>query len=79
MIPVKCFTCGTVLANKYRTYKLKVRERKMELGIETDKIHYLTKDKCEKTIEGIIMDDFDIHNICCRRIMLTNTDDVKFH
>ena len=27
IIPVKCVTCGTVLANKYRFYQEKVREK----------------------------------------------------
>ena len=29
IIPIKCFTCGTVLANKYRYYCEEVRQRKM--------------------------------------------------
>ena len=29
IIPVKCFTCGTVIANKYRYYCEEVRKRKM--------------------------------------------------
>ena len=28
IIPVKCFTCGNVLANKYRWYQSEVRKLK---------------------------------------------------
>jgi len=74
MIPIKCCTCGNVLANKYRTFRLKVRAKKIAIEEDVDKMNYLTKDNCEKTIEGQILDEFDIMNFCCRRIMLTSTE-----
>ncbi len=30
IIPIKCFTCGTVLANKYRYYQDEVRKIKID-------------------------------------------------
>ena len=30
IIPVKCFTCGNVLANKYRYYLSEVRKQKLQ-------------------------------------------------
>ena len=30
IIPVKCYTCGKVIADKYRYYLNKVREKKLE-------------------------------------------------
>ena len=32
IIPVKCFTCGKVLANKYLYYIKEVRKKKIESG-----------------------------------------------
>ena len=29
IIPIKCFTCGMVLADKYRYYLAEVRKRKL--------------------------------------------------
>jgi len=29
IIPVKCFTCGMVLADKYRYYQAEVRKKKL--------------------------------------------------
>ena len=42
IIPVKCFTCGKVLGNKYEYYQKEVRRLKMARGMEVDKVVYLT-------------------------------------
>jgi DNA-directed RNA polymerase I, II, and III subunit RPABC5 len=42
IIPVKCCTCGTVLADKYRFYLAEVRRIKMQRGIDVNKEVYLT-------------------------------------
>ena len=34
IIPIKCFTCGTVLADKYRFYLQEVRKIKFEEKLE---------------------------------------------
>ena len=72
IIPVKCFTCGNVLANKYRFYLKEVRKQKVGLPIE--QVNYLTADNMDKSIEGEILDKMNIHKICCRRHMLTHVD-----
>jgi DNA-directed RNA polymerase subunit N (RpoN/RPB10) len=74
IIPVKCFTCGNVLADKYRYYLSEVRALKIENGFKIDKVVYLTKEKKEKTPEGIVLDRLGLHNVCCRRHMLTHVD-----
>ena len=74
IIPVKCFTCGMVLADKYRFYQYEVRRIKLSQGLKVDKVVYLTKDKIEKTPEGVVLDDLGLHNVCCRRHMLTHVD-----
>ena len=74
IIPVKCFTCGMVLADKYRYYQNEVRRIKLLNGKSTEKVIYLTKGNAEKTIEGTVLDDLVLHNVCCRRHMLTHVD-----
>ena len=32
IIPIKCFTCGMVLADKYRYYKMKLEDRSYYKG-----------------------------------------------
>ena len=74
IIPVKCFTCGKVLADKYRYYQQEVRQIKISKGIDTNKVIYLTKDNIEKTPEGIVLDKLKLTKYCCRRHMLTHVD-----
>lgn len=73
-IPVKCFTCGNVLANKYFAYKEEVRKRKISKGESPDKIVYLTYSHTEKSIEGQVLDELKLTKMCCRGIMLTHVD-----
>jgi DNA-directed RNA polymerase I, II, and III subunit RPABC5 len=74
IIPIKCFTCGNVLADKYRFYQDKVRQRKIKAGLDVDKVVYLTKKTAEKTAEGHVLDELLLFNACCRRHMLTHVD-----
>ena len=74
IIPVKCFTCGCVLADKYRFYQDRVRKMKIQKGVTVDKVIYLTKKNIEKTAEGIVLDELGLYDPCCRRHMLTHVD-----
>jgi DNA-directed RNA polymerase subunit N (RpoN/RPB10) len=74
IIPVKCFTCGNVLGNKYEFYKRKVREMKMKKKEDVDEVVYLTIENTNKTVEGKVLDELQLNKMCCRRHMLTHVD-----
>jgi DNA-directed RNA polymerase I, II, and III subunit RPABC5 len=74
IIPIKCFTCGNVLANKYRYYLDEVRKIKLSKGLDVNKVEYFTKENMEKAVNGIVLDNMRITNVCCRRHMLTHVD-----
>ena len=79
IIPVKCVTCGKVIADKYRYYLNKVREKKLEEqpggdDVSIDKVLYLTKHNIKKTPEGQVLDDIGFTKMCCRRHFLTHVD-----
>ena len=74
IIPVKCFTCGKVLADKYRYYLEEVRKLKNENGGDTDDVVYLTKAHTQKSREGKVMDDLGLVRVCCRRHFMTHVD-----
>ena len=74
IIPVKCFTCGNVLADKYEYYKRKVRENKIKKKQDLEEVVYLTPENTEKTIEGKTLDELGQDKMCCRRHMLTHVD-----
>lgn len=74
IIPIKCFTCGNVLADKYRYYQQEVRRLKIAKDMKVDKVIYLTKENTEKTPEGVVLDNLGLKKGCCRRHMLTHVD-----
>ena len=80
IIPIKCVTCGNVIANKYRYYLEQVRKKKLDkMGAGEDsgfisKTIYLTKDNAVKTPEGEVLDELKLMKMCCRRHMLTHVD-----
>jgi len=83
IIPVKCFTCGNVIGNKYLYYVNKVIELKRDKNLDHENIQYLTNeemDKFEKTktleksVEGQVLDELKLTKQCCRRHMLTHVD-----
>lgn len=74
IIPIKCFTCGKVLADKYRYYLAEVRKIKLSRDLDVDKVIYLTAEYIDKTPEGEVMDALGLTKMCCRRHMLTHVD-----
>ena len=74
IIPVKCFTCGEVLADMYRYFVREVRKMKSAKNMEIDNVIYLTKVQTDKTPEGEVLDRLQLNKICCRRLMLTHVD-----
>jgi len=75
IIPIRCFTCGMVLADKYRYYQINVRERKLNSKKgNQDKVTYLTPEFRQKGIEGQVLDELKLTNMCCRTHFLTHVD-----
>ena len=74
IIPVRCFTCGKVLANKYEYFLAEVKKQKMANEMQVDKVIYLTRNFADKTPEGIVLDTLQLNKPCCRRHMLTHVN-----
>lgn len=74
IIPVKCFTCGNLLANKYLYYLNKVAELKKTQNKQNENIEYLTEDNMDVSVEGKVLNDLGLKKQCCRRHMLTHVD-----
>tara|TARA_Y100000992_G_scaffold176973_1_gene119289 strand:- start:346 stop:579 length:234 start_codon:yes stop_codon:yes gene_type:complete len=73
IIPVKCFTCGNVIGDKYLYYVKTVAEEKKKENVE-ENFQYLTNDNMEKSIEGKVLDKIKLTKQCCRRHMLSHVD-----
>jgi len=74
IIPVKCFTCGMLLADKYLYYCKEVRKIKIQNEMPLEEDIYLDENNIKKTPEGEVLDKLNLTKMCCRRHMLTHVD-----
>ena len=73
IIPIRCFTCGKILADKYYTYLDLVR-KDPETKDRKENILILGADEISKTPEGRALDKLGLIRYCCRRHVLTHVD-----
>lgn len=81
IIPIRCFTCGKVVADKYDFYMDKVSKLEKEKNAEginvasTSKAPPVKKDKYfDSVYTGEILNSIGLTRYCCRRHMLTTVD-----
>ena len=74
IIPIKCFSCGKVLADKYMYYLSEVKKQKLANNEDLDEVIYLTKSNAVKSAEGRVLDKLNLNKMCCRRHMLAHVD-----
>lgn len=73
IIPVRCYTCGKMLADKYQYYESELLRKKLALNKDEDPlIININADEVKKTIAGEIMDELGLMRMCCRKVMLTS-------
>lgn len=68
IIPVRCFTCGKVLADKWNFYKNELKKTK------EDTIINVNAKTVQHTPEGKALDKLGLKRYCCRRAMLSHVD-----
>jgi len=69
---VKCFTCGKVIGDKYNYYISEISKRKGY--VKEEEIQYLDESSIDKTVEGVILDELKLTDMCCRRHFLTHVN-----
>lgn len=80
LIPVRCFSCGSMISCKYVSFMKKVDEYRTEQQPDSSVLDFeslnkkLESDEVEPTPEFKAMADLKIHRMCCRRHMLCNVD-----
>jgi DNA-directed RNA polymerase subunit N (RpoN/RPB10) len=78
IIPVRCYTCGKMLANKYEYYESELLRKKMALNKDEDPlIININADEIKKTIAGEILDELGLTRMCCRKVMLTSINIIE--
>ena len=71
IIPVRCFTCGKVIGDKYEWF---INEAKKETGNSDPSILDVNAKTIEKTKHGKLLDKLELNRYCCRRIILGHVD-----
>jgi len=79
IIPVRCFTCGKVLANKWTTYQKRLVESKEAHESEEAESSEPAADGTrpaflDSHFQKKILDDLGLDRMCCRRHMLSHVD-----
>ena len=76
IIPIRCFTCGTILADKWEYFKNKSEE--LEKRAKTDESVVMTDiEFFDKSAKGQVLDELKLTKYCCRRHMLGHVDLVE--
>ena len=83
MIPIRCFTCGFVVGDKWIPYITELQKLKNESKENIDdtlELTYLDVNlKVQtKSVEGKLLDEMKIHKYCCRRMMLSNVHLISY-
>jgi len=71
IIPVRCVSCGKLLADKWDYYKRKLREAN---GDGFGKRTYFAGGEVPDTAERRIFDELHLTRYCCRKVLLTHVD-----
>jgi|LauGreDrversion4_2_1035121.scaffolds.fasta_scaffold174250_3 DNA-directed RNA polymerase subunit N (RpoN/RPB10) len=79
IIPVRCFTCGKVLADKWLEYEKRVKEYRLAMERDgtrkPDQTLYLDGSPIQTSVptpERRAMDELQLSRYCCRKIFLTH-------
>ena len=73
LIPVRCYTCGKILANKYVYFQNELNRKKLAMNTTEDPlIINVNANDIKKTIAGETMDELGLTRICCRKVLLTS-------
>jgi DNA-directed RNA polymerase I, II, and III subunit RPABC5 len=77
IIPIRCFTCGKVVADLWEPYMERLTEEYKKSHSDnnyTSSILLYTTDVTNQTIESKVLDELGITRFCCRRMLLTHVD-----
>lgn len=75
IIPVRCMTCGKVLADKWEAYTQRCNDADGGDGkAKAEGQSTPHPSRGGKTVHGRILDELGIVNICCRIAMQTHVD-----
>ena len=78
IIPPRCFTCGTIIGDKWIPFIESILEEKqksdetVDSELDIEYINVTDEGRIKKSIEGKVLDKLKMHKYCCRRMFLGN-------
>ena len=73
IIPIRCFSCNKLIADKWKQYEARLQEEFDKLVADYQTRNIIT-DVQKSTIENQVLDELNLTRYCCRRMFLTNVD-----
>ena len=75
IIPIRCFNCGNILADKWDDYLKELTNNINTEALNKDKEH-ITLNEIDnyETPEFKALNKLGIHSMCCRSIMISTID-----
>ena len=73
IIPVRCFTCGKVLAHLWEDYLQELQE-KHNINEEALKRREIVGNIDDKSIEAVTMEKMGIKRYCCKRMFISHVE-----
>jgi DNA-directed RNA polymerase subunit N (RpoN/RPB10) len=74
IIPVRCFTCGHVIADKWNYYVRRCKELEKEQQDGEQDGNKLDTQHFDKTVRQKVFEELGLERICCRRMLLGHVD-----
>jgi len=71
IIPIRCFTCGKLIAHMWEDYQKQVQN---EIDKLTESYQNDIDDQKKRSIESEIIDKLGLTRYCCRRMLLSHVD-----
>tara|TARA_B100000214_G_scaffold35846_1_gene22565 strand:+ start:5141 stop:5401 length:261 start_codon:yes stop_codon:yes gene_type:complete len=84
LIPPRCFTCGTPIGDKWSCFvdtiieKKNASTEKKNTQLDIEYIDIQEDGSIEKSIEGKVLDELELHKYCCRRMFLGNVQLINY-
>jgi len=74
IIPIRCYSCGKVIAHLWEEYNEKVQASYNEKVPVNNSKRIVDIKSDEMSGEKQILDDLGLHRYCCRRMLLSHID-----
>jgi DNA-directed RNA polymerase subunit N (RpoN/RPB10) len=69
IVPVRCFSCGKVIADKWRYFEREWERLRREKDASESREYFFDDVAC-----GELLDQLGLTRMCCRRHMLSHVD-----